>query len=548
METRENQIVPISVDPNGLLSQLLETAPDAILTFDRAGYIKLASSLAIKLLGYKKEELLSRNIQALLRGQALDLILQSQLDGKIVSAEMEKKSGEKVSVDISLAPLHTPDGDFISAFIRDVSGKKKLERELRKSLSELENTNSKLRRLSEIDFLTEALNRRGFDAILKRECERAQHEGTVLSLAMMDLDNLKLLNEQLGYSAGDTVLREISKRATRTLRSTDYLSRVGGDEFMMLFPSTDVQEAAMVAERVRNEINATEIIPGLVSTVSCGVVQLPPSLKTLEEALPLLRNALQRSKSDGKNRVTIGSACSTRTAIKTFTSDEMDQILANQLSAVSDPIYSLEDKILKGVEFHVRGPEGVLHTPTELLRVAAEMNRLSQIDLVCAQTCTRAAESLIGHHLPFHLNLLPSTLESVPVSRLIELFDKVKDSRIICVELSVLRINTEPGYLIEPIKELKEHGIQIALDDVCYGRSSLEALIVLEPTFIKLDNHFISGLGRDVRKLNAVKRLIKMSRVVNTEIIAEGIEFKDDFEALKMLGINLGQGLLFRGQ
>ena len=73
-------------------------------------------------------------------------------------------------------------------------------------------------------------------------------------------------------------------------------------------------------------------------------------------------------------------------------------------------------------------------------------------------------------------------------------------------------------------------------------------MIVLEPTFIKLDNHFISGLGRDVRKLNAVKRLIKMSRVVNTEIIAEGIEFKDDFEALKMLGINLGQGLLFRGQ
>ncbi len=544
MDTHESAIVPISVDPNGLLSRLIEIAPEAIITFDKQGRIVLASALAIKLFGYLKEELLGKSFQSLLVGQALD-DLYSKADGKIVSLEMVKKNKDKISADISFAPFCTPEGDFVSAFIRDVSEKKKLERDLRKALNELEDTNSKLRRLSEIDYLTEALNRRGFEAILKRESERACHDGTQMSLTMMDLDNLKSLNEKLGHAAGDTVLKEIARRATRTLRSTDYLARVGGDEFIILFPSTDVKEAAMVTERVRSEISAAEIMPGLISTVSCGVVQLPANSKSLEEILPLLRNALEKSKSSGKNRVTVGSAHSTSLAVRTFSSDELDYILANGLYTVTDPIYSLQNQIVKGVELHIRGPEGALHAPVELLRVASEMNRLSQTDLVFAQTCTRDCES-IADHLPVHLNLLPSTLECVPANRLIDILGKVMETRIICIELSVLRINTEPGYLIEPIKELKEQGIQIALDDVCYGRSSLEALIVLEPTFIKLDSHFISGLSRDIRKQNTVRRLLKMARVVNTEIIAEGIEFKDDLEALKSIGINLGQGYLFR--
>lgn len=544
MDTRESVIVPVSVDPNGLLSRLIEIAPDAIVTVDKQGRIILASALALKMFGYDKEELLGKSLETLLVGQTLD-DLYSKADRKIVSIDMVKKNTDKISADISFAPLSTPDGDFVSVSIRDVSEKKKLEGDLRKALNELRDTNSKLRRLSEIDYLTEALNRRGFEAILKRESGRACHDGTQMSLAIMDLDNLKALNEKLGHAAGDTVLKEIARRATRTLRSTDYLARVGGDEFIILFPSTDVQEAAMVTERVRSEVSAAEIMPGLISTVSCGVVQLPANSKTLEELLPLLRNALEKSKSSGKNRVTVGSAHNTSLAVRTFSSDEMDYILANGLYTVCDPIYSLQNQIVKGVELHVRGPEGALHSPVELLRVASEMNRLSQTDLVFAQTCTRAAESIVDH-LPVHLNLLPSTLECVPANRFIDIFSKVMQSRIICIELSVLRINTEPGYLIEPIKELKEQGIQIALDDVCYGRSSLEALIVLEPTFIKLDSHFISGLSRDIRKQNTVRRLLKMARVVNTEIIAEGIEFKDDFEALKSIGINLGQGYWFR--
>lgn len=544
MDTRESVIVPISVDPNGLLSRLIEIAPEAIVTINKQGRIILASALAIKMFGYSKEELLGKSLETLLVGQTLN-DLYSKADGKIFSLEMVKKNKDKISADISFTPFCTAEGDFVSAFIRDVSEKKKLESDLRKALNELEDTNSKLRRLSEIDYLTEALNRRGFEAILKRESERACHDGTQMSLAMMDLDNLKSINEKLGHQAGDTVLKEIARRTMRTLRSTDYLARIGGDEFMILFPSTDVQEAAMVTERVRSEVTATEIMPGLFSTVSCGVVQLPGNYKTLEELLPLLRNALETSKSSGKNRVTVGSAHSTSLAVRTFSSDEMDYILANGLYTVNDPIFSLHNQIVKGVELHIRGPEGALHTPTELLRVACEMDRLSQTDLVFAQTCSRDSES-IADHLPVHLNLLPSTLECVPVNRLIDIFAKVMETRILCIELSVLQINTEPGYLIEPIKELKEQGIQIALDDVCYGRSSLEALIVLEPTFIKLDSHFISGLSRDIRKQNTVRRLLKMARVVNTEIIAEGIEFKDDFEVLKSIGINLGQGYLFR--
>jgi len=534
----------------------METAPDAIITLDKSGNIQLASSLARKMFGFSKDEFTGKSIRTLLYRATDKLERHFQkyffdnfnLDsvGKAFTIYLKKKDGSPFPAEVSFAPLRTPEGSFISAIIRDVSERKKLELDLKNALRDLANTNNKLRRLSEIDHLTEALNRRGFEQILDRESERASRDGTILSIAMMDLDNLKMLNEKFGHSAGDTVLKEIAQRAIRTLRSTDYLARVGGDEFMILFPSTDVNEAASVTERIRFQIGSSEILPSTISTVSCGVIQLPVKVHTLEEILPLLRNTLEKSKKSGKNCVSIGSAQGSPACVKRFSLSEMNTILEHELTPSKDNIYSLDENTVKGIEFQVQGPKD-LHTPAELLQAASEMNMLSQVDLVCAQICAKSAES-ISNHLPVHINILPSTLESVPSERLIEILSNVIKERVVCMELSVLRISTEPGYLVEPLKILKDQGIQIALDDVCYGRSSLEALIVLEPTFIKLERHFVNGLNRDTRKQNAMKRLLKMARVVNAEIIAEGIETVEDFEILKYLGVTLGQGLLFQCQ
>lgn len=558
METKKmNEKVAISVSPEGLLAQLLETAPDPIVILDKQGKVKLANPLAIKLFDYDKDEFAGTHIEILVDKLSPEMNKRFQSyffknlnfkpRGNIVSMDLMKKNGNKFSADVTFAPLRTPEGDFITAFIRDTSERKKLESKLSDALEELKEANFKLLQLSEIDHLTQALNRRGFENVLKRESERASKDGTAMSVAMMDLDNLKMINEKMGHSGGDTVLKEIANRARRILRSTDYLARVGGDEFMILFPSTDVQEAAMVTDRMRSDICSTEILTGITSTISCGVVQLPARLHTLEEMLPLLRNTLERSKSGGKNCVSIGSASEVKNTTKKFTLNELNDILENRLSAVSDPIYTLENKNVSAVEFHVRGPLKLLHTPAELMQVAAEMNMLGQTDLVCAQVCSRSVKALYNH-LPIHMNILPSTLETVPVERIFEILDPVLKNRIVCLELSVLRINTEPGYLVEPIKMLKGKGIQIALDDVCYGRSSLEALIVLEPTFVKLDGHFINGLSKDSRRQNAVKRLLKISHVVNAEIIAEGIETAEDLDVLDKIGIKLGQGYFFQNK
>lgn len=541
METSKN-IVPVSVDPDGLFSQLMETAPDPILTMDQSGRVKLASDKALNLFGYTRQELIGKKFESLVKSELTEL--QNFANNNLTSLKLLKKNGASFTAEVSFAPLTTLDGNFLTAFIRDVSPRKQLEAELRHALDELTDTNNKLRRLSEIDHLTEALNRRGFEQTLKRESERMSRDGTAMSVALLDLDNLKSINEKFGHSAGDTVLKEVALRSMRALRSTDYFARIGGDEFMILFPSTDLHEAALVTERVRKAVADTQILPEIKSTVSGGVVQLPMRLHTLEEILPLLRNALKKSKGEGKNCICMGNANNLSSSVRTYNPTELNFVLEHGLYTDFDIICSLEEKMAKGIELLIRGPKDSLHSPAEILQAAQEMDMLTQADLACAEVCAKAAEDR-KDHLPFHLNILPSTLESVPTDRLFEILGGVMKSRLVCLELSVLRINTEPGYLIDPVKELKEQGIQIALDDVCYGRSSLEALIVLEPTFIKLDEHFISGISRDVRKQNAVKRLLKMSRVVGAEVIAGGIETVEDCDALKGLGVSLGQGFLF---
>ncbi|MCW5821454.1 MAG: diguanylate cyclase [Cyanobacteria bacterium TGS_CYA1] len=543
MEIAKN-VVPISVDPEGLLSKLMDTAPDPILTLDQAGKIKLASSMALKLFGYARSEMIGLHFESLVQNAPDQSISDISSINNLTSLKLFKKNGSSFAAEVSFASLNTPDGKFVTVFIRDVSPRKKLELELKIALSELRDTNNKLRRLSEVDHLTEALNRRGLEQILKRESERMSRDGTSMSVALLDLDNLKAINEKFGHLAGDTVLKEIAQRSMRALRSTDYFARIGGDEFMILFPSTDSHEAALVTERVRKAVSETEILPDTISTVSGGVVQLPMRLHTLEEILPLLRNALKKSKAEGKNCVCIGTNNDSSRSVRTYSPSELNCVLEQGLSANCDTICSLDERVVRGVEFQVRGPRDLLHTPIEILQAAAEMNMLTHTDLVCAQTCAKEAERR-KDHLPLHMNILPSTLESVPTERLIEILSAVMKNRLVCLELSVLRINSEPGYLIDPCRELKEQGIQIALDDVCYGRSSLEALIVLEPTFVKLDGHFVSGVNKDIRRQNAVKRLLKMSRVVGAEVIAQGIETNEECEVLKELGVSLGQGFLF---
>ncbi len=163
----------------------------------------------------------------------------------------------------------------------------------------------KLKELALTDELTELPNRRALMEILELEVERARRHGRPLSLALLDLDDFKQINDTYGHLTGDTVLRELAGVVRRSLRSTDVVGRFGGEEFMIIMPETEFSTAIRVLERVRLAIERTYFEPVGSVSVSIGVTEFREG-DTVQDLIGRTDENLYTAKREGKNRVIAG--------------------------------------------------------------------------------------------------------------------------------------------------------------------------------------------------------------------------------------------------
>jgi two-component system, cell cycle response regulator len=180
-------------------------------------------------------------------------------------------------------------------------------RELAVVVDELELANKRLRKLSITDGLTGLYNHRHVHELLRDEWERSLRSGEPLSVAMLDLDRFKLVNDTYGHPTGDVILYETARILREAAREIDMVGRYGGEEFIVILPSTDEGEAARFAERVRAQVAAhlfRDEANELRMTTSCGVASAPDdSLDSCEALLKLADTALYAAKQGGRNRV-----------------------------------------------------------------------------------------------------------------------------------------------------------------------------------------------------------------------------------------------------
>jgi len=156
------------------------------------------------------------------------------------------------------------------------------------------------------DALTHAYNRRGFNELADREWARARRRNEALSLIMVDIDHFKKINDQYGHAIGDQVLAETSGRIQEVLRAEDLWARFGGEEFVAMLPATAIEDAVIVAERVRQSISEVPFVTAIGElriTVSIGVATRQPEDVNWETVNQLADAALYRAKSEGRNRV-----------------------------------------------------------------------------------------------------------------------------------------------------------------------------------------------------------------------------------------------------
>jgi diguanylate cyclase (GGDEF)-like protein len=419
-------------------------------------------------------------------------------------------------------------------------------RDLARVKKELESANRDLERLTLIEPLTELLNRRGLQQALSREVQHLGRDVASSAVLVIDLDDFKQVNESLGHAVGDVVLKEIGRRLRASVRAVDYIGRLGGDEFMLILPETEPPEVARVAERVRLAI-ATAIIQhssGTVTlTASIAAVLLTRETPAVDQLLTRAHLLLSRAKTSGKNRVVFQPKDFDDTDRRMRAQADMCTNLAKgrHIQTVKQPIFRLADDSPIGYEFLSRYSNDTLELPENFFRMCSERNILTLVDHACLRAGIDAALRL-PPYARFHLNIFPTTLLAIPVQHLLELFPRPLPRETFCLELSEQQIIGDPSYLAPAVEALREAGILIAIDDVGFGSSCLESLVMLKPDILKIDKRCVIGIDGDASRIEQLRRYAAIARSLGCSVVAEGIETAEELQIVRSLGIEYGQG------
>jgi diguanylate cyclase (GGDEF)-like protein/PAS domain S-box-containing protein len=302
-----------TLDPT-IISRLIEGSPDAVLIMDDRSRIRYLNPAMQALSGFAPAELLGQALEGLLPAApaaAHDGYMRHYIDGNKPSSVLGKvrefairhRTGEMIPIELKAFDLGVTQGCRIfGAFMTDLRPRKRLEAQHAALVLQLEQ-----QALS--DSLTGLPNRRAFEAEAASMMARAQRTGGTITVGLADIDHFKRVNDEYGHATGDAVLCRVARIVRDTARNTDFVGRIGGEEFGLLFPDATLEQATRVAERIRSAVVAA-YTDGMAAseklkvTVSIGLAWLPAD-GALDAALANADAALYEAKHKGRNRVEI---------------------------------------------------------------------------------------------------------------------------------------------------------------------------------------------------------------------------------------------------
>ena len=423
----------------------------------------------------------------------------------------------------------------------------------------LEETKEHFRHAAFHDSLTGLPNRAMFTELLKAEVESAKQKSDHLfAVLFLDLDRFKNINDSLGHTYGDLLLVAFAERLERALRPVDTLARFGGDEFAVLISGmSDATDALRVAQRIQDELKQPFVLDknSAFATSSIGIALSSTGYDKPDDILRDADTAMYRAKENGKARCEVFDQGMHARAVSRLQleSDLRQAVEQRQFCVYYQPIVSLQTGRLKGFEALVRWkhPTRGLVLPADFIPVAEETGLIVPIgEWVLAEACARVREWQIAS--PSHRSLSLSVNLSARQVEQPDLLDRIKEAlensklNPHCLKLeiteSVVMENAEAAAL--KFKQLRLLGVQLSIDDFGTGYSSLSYLHRFPLNYLKIDRSFIARLTTEDD--NAIVRTIStLARNLGMEVIAEGIETEEQYQQLKMLGCEYGQGYLF---
>jgi diguanylate cyclase (GGDEF)-like protein len=402
------------------------------------------------------------------------------------------------------------------------------------------------------DMLTCLPNRATFTERLTAEIALAQRLGTGLAVLFLDLDRFKLVNDTLGHSAGDELLRQVADRMRRVVREADTLARMGGDEFALVMPDMPGPEAAVaIAKRLREAMHDPfRLARGTASIgVSIGIACHPAHGGSADELLNHADLALYRTKTAGRDGWCVFDAgLDTHEHDVRVLQNEMSSALRDEQFAVAyQPIWEFRTQRIVGAEALVRWHhplKGVI-PPSDFIPLAERTGLIVDLGRWVLEAACREAVSW-ARPIVVSVNVAPAQLrrpEFIDELRQALAATGLPPSRL-KLEVTETQLLEETAEMLATMTTLRELGVRLSLDDFGTGYSSLSALRSFPFSDVKIDRGFTRGIVGDERSRNLVESILQVCRVLNLECVAEGVETHEQLEMLQSMGCSHAQGYL----
>jgi diguanylate cyclase (GGDEF)-like protein/PAS domain S-box-containing protein len=421
-------------------------------------------------------------------------------------------------------------------------------------VTERKRSEAKIERLAHYDGLTNLANRNLFRERIEECLARQRRMGTEFAVFLLDLDKFKAVNDRLGHQAGDTLLCEVAARLKATIREVDVAARIGGDEFaLIVMPGRDAMKdgAATLAARLVEVISAPYEIEGQSVVVGCsiGAAVAPAHGERSDELLRNADLALYKSKNGGRNCFHIYGEefkleADSRNALE---NDLREAIWREEFELFYQPVIDIATGAVTAVEalLRWRHPVKGLILPDHFIPLAEQTGLIIPMgEWAMIRACRDAM--LMPQDVKVAVNLSPiqfakSNLVEAAIFALVD--SQLPPERLeFEVTEGVLLQETEQN--LEILRQLKNLGVSIALDDFGVGYSSLGYLTSFPFGKVKIDRSFVKRLDKPESKA-VVSSIVQLSRSLNLVTAAEGIETEAQLDVVQSMGVDLGQGFLF---
>ncbi len=531
-----------------LFKNIFDNAIEGIMITDKENKILTVNKSFTDITGYKAQEIIGENPNILSSGkQSINfyrkmwesLTTKGSWSGEIIN---DNKDGSRYSAWLSISQIQDANQEVTHyfAFFHDIT--------------ELKRREMQITAMAYQDALTKLPNRAALEVRLTKALSRAKREKTSLAVLFIDLDNFKNVNDTLGHDKGDQLLLQVADRIKEAVRDEDTLSRLGGDEFILLSEALDTESSIIiVAGRVLDSLKEPFQIGHnkLFINASVGIATYPGDGRSTNELIKNADMAMYKAKNEGKNKfvmftqemqekfvnhIRIENAIRTGLAKKEF-------VLYYQ------PKIDILTKKTTSFEALVRwNKNGEIIGPAKFIGIAEESGLIDQMSLYLLEEACKFLQNLKVQNLPrlpISVNMAPRTFNNLDIVETIDsILEQYKiDHKYIEFEVTETTAMENIKHTLDTMTRFRQRGISFSIDDFGTGYSSLSYLNEMPVSTLKIDKRFINLEDSNCKSI--VSTITAMSKQMQLKVVAEGVETLEQLSWLESIGCNEAQGYYF---